>query len=127
MSQLSRRYCAKDYGEAHFAVDYIKGITHDVLRARGAVCEQVAGGNVFQNGTKTIHKVWYCCEARVSIVHSDECFSSVQLHAVDQNVHACCNMVCTICSTGRHYKGHPYMVQHPRMLRLHDTVDCTTL
>jgi hypothetical protein len=45
-------YCAKDYGQPHFAVDYIKGITHDVLRASGAEYEQVAGGNVFHSRTE---------------------------------------------------------------------------
>lgn len=45
-------YCAKDHGQPHFDVDYLRGITHDVLRARGAAYAQVRGGNVFHSKTE---------------------------------------------------------------------------
>jgi hypothetical protein len=45
-------YCAKDMGKPHFAVVYMKGITHDVLRSRGAAYAQVRGHNVFHKKTE---------------------------------------------------------------------------
>jgi hypothetical protein len=45
-------YCAKDMGKPHFAVVYMKGITHDVLRSRGAAYAQVRGHNLFHKKTE---------------------------------------------------------------------------
>jgi hypothetical protein len=45
-------YVAKDYGKRHFAVVYLKNITHDILRARGAAYAQVRGHNMFHGKTE---------------------------------------------------------------------------
>jgi hypothetical protein len=45
-------YCAKDYGKRHFQTVYLKNITHDVLRARGAAYAQVRGHNMFHRKTE---------------------------------------------------------------------------
>jgi hypothetical protein len=52
-------HCAKDHGEPHPAVDYIKGILLHNLRARGAAYEQIAGGKVFHSSTELMpYTVW---------------------------------------------------------------------
>lgn len=45
-------YVAKDAGKPHFQVLYNKGMTQDILRARGAAYQQVAGNDVFRKKTE---------------------------------------------------------------------------
>lgn len=45
-------YVAIDIDEPHFAIDWLKGMTRDVLRIWGAAHAQVAGGNVFHSRTE---------------------------------------------------------------------------
>jgi hypothetical protein len=45
-------YVAKDAGKPHFQILYNKGMTQDILRARGAADHQIAGNDLFRKKTE---------------------------------------------------------------------------
>jgi hypothetical protein len=121
-------YVAKDIGQAHFAVDWLKNVTHDVLRARGAAYAQVAGGNVWHSKTElkpytmwTVVAKWeqstfFPLNIRMNV------YQVVRFMLLSKKYMLAASWCAPYCGRFADRATHAYL-NITRTLRLHDTVD----